>query len=54
MIYRCDCKNEAQDKLHGKGKRVHNVCNSVGQAKIRCTVCKAEKFISEKLIKGWA
>lgn len=37
----CDCKHPAQDKLHGSGKRVHNLANKSG--KYRCTVCKSEK-----------
>lgn len=37
----CDCKHPAQDKLHGAGKRVHNLANKSG--KWRCTVCKNEK-----------
>lgn len=48
MIYKCDCRNEWQDKLYGKGKRVHNECvTTTGQKKIRCTICKAEKFVKE-------
>jgi hypothetical protein len=35
-IIRCNCQHEEQDKLYGKGMRVHNV-NKKGQA--ACTVC---------------
>lgn len=36
MILTCTCKNEQQDKIHGKGKRVYNEAT---QNKYRCTVC---------------
>ena len=40
MILKCSCKNEHQDKLHGKGRRVHN---KTAKGSYRCTVCKTEK-----------
>lgn len=39
MIIKCNCKHEAQDKLHGAGNRVHNS----GKGIYRCTVCKDTK-----------
>ena len=41
MILPCDCQHEDQDKIHSKGKRVHNLCKKGISA--RCTVCKKEK-----------
>ncbi len=35
-ILKCSCSHEEQDKLYGKGMRVHNV-NTKGEA--FCTVC---------------
>jgi len=40
-IMRCDCKNEGQDALNGKGMRVHNKTSK--ERTYRCTVCKSEK-----------
>ena len=37
----CTCVNEGQDKLYGKGKRLHNKMKQDGQ--YRCTVCRKEK-----------
>jgi hypothetical protein len=45
MIKRCECKHEDQDKIHGKGNRVHNerTEGSVRKGKgYRCTVCGKE------------
>jgi len=44
-IKKCTCKNEYQDKVHGKNKRVMNTLSSgkSGIKKFRCTVCQAEK-----------
>ena len=40
-IKKCTCKSTFQDKLHGKGKRVHNeLAHNKG---LRCTVCKEVK-----------
>lgn len=36
----CTCANVGQDKLHGKGKRVHNPFAKG----YRCTVCGKEKL----------
>jgi aspartate carbamoyltransferase regulatory subunit len=45
MVLKCDCKNDFQDKEHGKGKRVHNPMKVVKPQppKYRCTVCGREK-----------
>ena len=34
-IKKCTCEHEQQDKMHGKGMRVHNECAKG----VRCTVC---------------
>ena len=48
MILKCTCYHPAQDKLNGKGKRVHNKMNrTVGGQKYRCTVCKNERETTE-------
>ena len=39
MIIACSCENEGQDKLYGKGKRLHNKCKDGW----RCTVCQKER-----------
>jgi hypothetical protein len=39
-ILKCVCTHPAQDKLHGKGFRVHN---KTKEAKYRCTVCLKER-----------
>lgn len=39
-ILHCTCAHEEQDKMYGKGMRVHNV-NKLGQA--ACTVCCPSK-----------
>lgn len=41
VIKACTCENKGQDRLHGKGRRVHNYCETSGHW--RCTVCSAEK-----------
>ena len=50
-IVKCDCKNEYQDLMYGKGNRVFNVMNdgkpivpNTGPS-ARCTVCGKEKLI---------
>jgi len=44
MIKKCDCNHEYQDKVYGKGNRVHNEKKPKGTAKeYRCTVCGKEK-----------
>jgi len=42
MIKKCDCKHEDQDRINGKGERVHNETSSK-PPKYRCTVCLKEK-----------
>jgi hypothetical protein len=40
----CTCAHDFQDKEHGKGMRVHNICIiSGGGLGSRCTVCSNEK-----------
>ena len=36
----CTCKHEYQDKLYGRGMRVHN---PMAVGRFRCTVCGTEK-----------
>lgn len=50
MILPCDCKHDAQDKLHGKGKRVHNrmAIKTHGGEEARCTVCQKVKPVKGK------
>jgi len=45
MILQCTCIHPYQDKLYGKGKRVHNQMqrSGGGAIKYRCTVCKTER-----------
>ena len=35
-IMKCKCKHEGQDRIHGKGERVHNEATTG----FRCTVCE--------------
>ena len=44
-ILPCKCVSEQQDKLNGKGQRLHNECKAktTGQYIWRCIVCKVEK-----------
>lgn len=43
-ILACSCSHDGQDKLHGKGQRVHNLCRKDGKATgWRCTVCTSVK-----------
>jgi len=37
-ILRCGCKSEYQDQTYGRGKRLHNDCDSRTE-EYRCTVC---------------
>ena len=48
MILQCTCIHPYQDKLYGRGKRVHNQMQRSGGASIkyRCTVCKNEREAS--------
>ena len=45
MIKQCDCKHEFQDKIYGKGNRVHNLARNENNKAggYRCTVCKKVK-----------
>jgi hypothetical protein len=47
-IITCSCKNEFQDQLYGKGKRVHNLAKGAfnKQGGWRCTVCGNLKTIN--------
>lgn len=47
MVLICSCTHEAQDRIHGKGKRVHNETKTTA----RCTVCQNEKTLSQSQIK---
>ena len=38
VVMHCGCVHDGQDKIHGKGMRVHNRCD--GNKAARCTVCK--------------
>ena len=40
MIKKCDCENEYQDKVYGKGNRVHNLTKA---GSYRCTICTKVK-----------
>mgnify|MGYP001585273454 CR=1 FL=1 len=48
MILQCNCQHAEQDKLYGKGNRVHNPALPAklkqGEHWYRCTVCKKEKL----------
>lgn len=48
MIKPCTCYHPAQDKLHGKGMRVHNLAlkGYDGAPGWRCTVCLTVKPVS--------
>jgi len=50
MIKKCKCPHKEQDKLHGEGKRVHNICDSPSgrQTACRCTVCESAKEKGQK------
>jgi hypothetical protein len=45
MILPCTCTHAYQDKVYGKGMRVHNEGTKCGQGGpgYRCTVCSATK-----------
>lgn len=49
MILLCTCTHPAQDQIHGKGKRVHNLCKH--DTAIRCTVCGHEAALSNTQVK---
>lgn len=47
----CTCQNDGQDKLHGKGMRVHNTLQgakkTTGTRQARCTVCLTVRDVRE-------
>ena len=44
VILRCSCEHEYQDRVYGKGARVHNAMKKKsGKITYRCTVCGAER-----------
>jgi len=48
-IVKCNCTHKGQDELHGSGMRVFNLIpkgDKETQVKGRCTVCRAEKYVS--------
>jgi hypothetical protein len=46
MIITCRCKHDSQDQLHGRHRRVHNLCRGKSNAgNYRCTVCSTEKRV---------
>jgi len=47
-ILKCDCVHEYQDKIHGKGKRVHNFAKNANNKSggWRCTVCQKIKAMN--------
>jgi len=44
MVKKCTCKHEEQDKMYGKGRRVHTNgdTNDKSKGKKKCTVCGKE------------
>lgn len=44
-VLSCNCPNEQQDKIHGRGLRVHNLAKPTNPV-MRCTVCSNEKAAS--------
>ena len=47
MVRKCTCASSQQDKLHGKGNRVHNrtkQANQESERRWRCTSCKKESL----------
>ena len=45
QVLKCTCKNDYQDRVYGKGRRVMNYTTkskSNDTAVYRCTVCKSE------------
>ena len=39
-VLRCECRHDSQDRIYGKGKRLHNLLNNPKSDKRwRCTVC---------------
>ena len=53
MVIKCTCTHAEQDKIHGKGNRVHNYAAKAngGFGGYRCTVClnvKSAKSVEQK------
>ena len=42
-ILPCDCQHEYQDRMYGKGQRVHNPFGKDKLMGYRCTVCSSKK-----------
>lgn len=39
-VLKCNCPHEMQDRIHGRGMRLHNPCK---ENEYRCTVCGDQK-----------
>jgi hypothetical protein len=49
LILPCLCEHEDQDKMYGKGRRVHNRVDGKGRVLgYACTVCTPRRFPCEK------
>ena len=50
VVLPCSCKHPQQDKIYGKGMRLHNRCsiNKASMTGARCTVCTSVKSYSTK------
>lgn len=50
LVMPCDCEHPAQDKMYGRGRRVHNQKGQKNAGKVACTVCGREKtaFVEAK------
>jgi len=49
VLAECTCKNVFQDKMYGRGIRVHNpITGKDGLPEGRCTVCSTERRITVK------
>jgi hypothetical protein len=49
QILKCTCTHSFQDKMYGRGFRVHTILKQDGQA--RCTVCGTTHSYSSKVHK---
>jgi hypothetical protein len=38
-VQSCSCKHNDQDRMYGKGKRLHNQTRGNNRSEWRCTVC---------------
>ena len=48
MIMKCNCKDDYQDRKHGRGKRVHNLMKlTVEGQKARCARCGDIKHVEK-------